>query len=466
MTLAKEQKTIAWAAGIWMSFWLIFTFTRHANFHTQAWDMGIFDQLFWNTVNGNFMQGTLEEIPNHFGIHFSPTLLLLVPLYALIQSPYTLLFTQTIALAAGIFPLFSIASRRLPRPFPMVLSIGYLLSPALHWVATYDFHEIAFFIPLLLFAWDFMEKEKFIPASVFFTLAAGTKEDAVLAVMFAGIAGAFIWRKDNLKLRNFGIMLACISLAYFISVIKIFMPAFGGGLLRLDRYSNLGNSAGEIARNLLIDPLLIPTTILTAKKLSYIFWLLIPSAGAALFSTAGTLLILPGLAENILTNFPTQFSGNYQYDAILIPGIFIGAIFGIEKILNKFPDRKNVIGTGLIFTIVASYFLRSPVNPVFFPTEIFRTTEKTEAFSRIISGIPGNGSVSANTNLVPHLSSRSQIYVLGKEPTPTDFILADLADGFGFWSIKEYEDYLNALILSGQYESDMINDEYLILKRR
>lgn len=453
-------------AGAWAVFWVAFTFFRHLHFQTQAWDMGIFDQLFWNTVHGNFMQGTLEEIPHHFGIHFSPTLLILVPFYALISSPYTLLFLQVSALAAGAFPLQAITRRRLPDPFPLIITAGYLLSPSLHWITTYDFHEIAFFIPLFLFAWNFLEAEKLALSAIFFALAAGTKEDAILAVLFAGIAIAMIHRKSSKKLRNFGIIVAGLALIYFILVVEIFMPSFGGGLLRMDRYSHLGSSAGEMIYNSLTNPLLITGTVLTAKKLSYIFWLLIPLAGATLFSGVGITLIIPGLAENLLTNFSAQFSGNYQYDAILLPGIFIGSIIGIKRILGYWPGQKNNLRAILIFTITAGYLLRSPVNPVFFPIEIFKSGPQSEAFSELIKNIPPDALVSANTNLVPHLSGRPEIYVLGSEPEPVDVVLADGADLFGFEDPEDFESYLSGYLDSGSYELNVRENRYIRMMRR
>ena len=447
-------------------FWIAFTFARHLHFQTQAWDMGIFDQLFWNTIHGRFMEGTLEELPNHFGVHFSPSLLLLTPFYAIFQSPYTLLLLQVLALTAGAFPIFEIAKRKLPEPFPLLLAAGYLLSPSLHWITTYDFHEIAFFVPSFLFAWNALESGKLNAAAVFFSLAAGTKEDAILAVLFAGLAIMAMNRGDK-RLRKFGALLAILSLIYFTAVTKIFMPSFGGGLLRLDRYSHLGNSGIEIVRNILTDPLLIFKTVLTAEKLSYLFWLLIPTAGTALFYLPSTALLIPGLAENLLTNFPAQFSGTYQYDAILLPGIFIASIYGISYFLNRQPEKKNLLSNILILTVVGSYLLRSPVNPVFFPLDIFRSGPETSIYSELVSRVPAGASVSASTNLVPHLSRRKEIYMIGTEfGRPVDFIVIDAGNLSGFADEEMFQAYGDSYMNSGNYVFEEIAGRYFILKRK
>src|SRR3989344_4977682 len=72
------------------------TILRHTHFQTQAWDLGIFEQSFWNTIHGRVMQNTIEEIPRHFGFHISPFLFLLVPGYALFSTTYFLLIIQTL----------------------------------------------------------------------------------------------------------------------------------------------------------------------------------------------------------------------------------------------------------------------------------------------------------------------------------------------------------------------------------
>src|SRR3989338_3530238 len=100
----------------------IFASFRHYNFETQALDMGIFTQTFWNTVHGRFMENTLEEIPNHFGVHFSPALLLL---------------------ALGAIPLYLVALRKIvSKKLSILFAAAYLLYPGLHWLNIFDFHEI------------------------------------------------------------------------------------------------------------------------------------------------------------------------------------------------------------------------------------------------------------------------------------------------------------------------------------
>jgi uncharacterized membrane protein len=168
----SRQELILWL-GIfaYCAIFITITCLRHAHFLTQAWDLGIFTQIFWNTVHGNIMQGTIEEIPNHLGVHWSPFLFLLVPGFRVFASPYYLLTIQTIALALGALPLFYLARLVLrDAKQAMYLSLCYLLYPSLHWVNLYDFHEVAFLPVLLISAVYFFLNKSFIWSGVFFLL--------------------------------------------------------------------------------------------------------------------------------------------------------------------------------------------------------------------------------------------------------------------------------------------------------
>ena len=79
---------------------------------------------------------------------------------------------------------------------------------------------------------------------------------------------------------------------------------------------------------------------------------------------------------------------------------------------------------------------------------------------------PGNASVSAHTNLVPHLAKREQIYMLGTEPFPTDIVLIDGADLSGFANEEVFQAYADHYINSGNYDFEALNNRYFILYKK
>ena len=443
---------------------------RHYQFQTQAWDLGIFSQSFWNTVQGRFMVNTIEELPNHFGVHFSPWLIVLVPGYWLFSSPYYLLIIQTLALALGAWPLYRLAKRILPDRWPLLMTIGYLLYPSLHWVNLFDFHPIAFIIPFLLAAIYFFEINKLWWSAAFLCLAAATQEDAILTVLFAGLY--FILRQPEVersgvsKRRLFGWLVMIAAAVYFILTVKLIMPGFGGGLLRLDRYSELGGSFGEIGLNLIADPGLFLATLVEPAKLVYLLYLFLPLVFLPFFNWRALLMIIPGLLENLLTSFSFQQSGFYQYDSVVIPGLWLGTIFGLFNVLKRWPARSKVIKMVFIVFTVGMFLVRSPINPFGFPYFLFQASDRAIAFRQLIKLVPEGISVAAQTNLVPHLADRKKIYMLGHEPEYVDLVLADLGDAFGFKDKANFEAYLQSYVANPAYSAGKFRDRYLMIVKK
>ncbi|MDO8584770.1 MAG: DUF2079 domain-containing protein [bacterium] len=472
MTSLHAYRAIVVAVILYIIIFGVVTALRHYNFQTQTWDMGVFDQLFWNTIHGRIMQGSIEEIPDHFGVHWSPGLLLLVPGYALFPSPYYLLFIQVLALAAGALPLYRLAMRMLQREsLAKLITVAYLLYPSLHWLNLFDFHEIAFFVPALLAALYYADAERWGWASFWFAIAASMKEDAIIAVAFAGLYflirrkdATFAWWNRN---RLYAAFIALGALLYIVLAVKVFMPAFGGGLLRLDRYAALGSSVGEIVTNLVRNPTLFARTILTLPKMDYLLWLFAPLAFLPLFSGRAFLLIVPGLLENLLTTNRFQFSTFYQYDAILIPGMFFCAVYGLRNVVRRWPAWERFARRALVIAVAIGFFVRSPVNPFTFPFNLFGTNSRWQIFRELSRDIPENLSVTAQTNLLPHLAHREKIYQLGMERAFADVAFIDINDPFGFGDNTDaFAAYAKQYIENPAYDVTAYNDRYVVARKK
>jgi len=453
-----------WAAIIiYIVIFGVVTSLRHYNFQTQAWDLGIFDQVVWNIAHGNGMSTTLEFVQNHFAVHMSPILFLLAPGYLIFPSPYFLLILQTLALALGAWPLYLLTKSRF-------VAITYLLYPSLHWVNWFDFHPIAFLVPAFLAAFYFAEKRRWGLMSLFLILAASAQEDAVLVIAFFGIY--LIFRTSDVPrtsdVQKIGFLILFFSAAYFLISTKFIMPYFGGGLLRIDRYVQLGDSFPEILKNLFIHPFLFINTIFQWQKFVYLFWLFLPVAFLPLLAPREWILLLPGLAQNLLTNYAPQFAGIYQYDSALIAGIFIAAAYGLKKAIGLFAGFAVATPiAGLIITAFLAFLIRSPISPFNFPAELFKKSARAEAFQKMIERVPENASVVAHTQIVPHLSLREKIYMLGYEPTlEPDILLIDGSDYFGFGSPEFFASHIQKYADSGKYSVEILNNRYYILKKK
>jgi len=110
-----------------------YTIIKHYAFNTAAYDLGIYEHILWTTINsGTFFQGPPDPVCStgyFFGVHFSPILLIILPIYAIYQSSETLLILQTLILSLGALPLYWIARNELDKLAGLVFVFLYLLHP-------------------------------------------------------------------------------------------------------------------------------------------------------------------------------------------------------------------------------------------------------------------------------------------------------------------------------------------------
>jgi len=463
MTSKSAVRILIGIVALYIIIFGVFTALRHYNFQTQTWDMAIFTQTMWNTINGHVMLNTIEEMPNHLGLHWSPILFLLIPLYWLFTSPYTLLIIQSVALGLGAVPLYFLARHILQsEKWGLVIAGSYLLYPSLHWMNTFDFHAIPLLVPLLITAFYFIETARWKWVSLFLILSALVREDAILVLVFVGIY-LLVRRASASTHRKGGAVIAVASIGYLILTLAVLMPAFSDGeLLRFDRYQNLGDTPAEAVITVLTKPGVVAKTIFTADKLNYLLWLLLPVAFLPLASGAALLLLVPGLLENLLTNFASQFSGSYQYDATLIAGLYVCVIYGLKNITARFPVAKIMLWV-VVGAAVFGFIARSPISPFNFPFQLLQENKVWDDYRRIIDPIPPGASVAAHTNLVPHLSHRKHIYMLGTEPFLMDVVVVDTADHFGFPSKAALDEYINLYLSTGTHRGIFFADRYMLL---
>src|SRR5215831_11529175 len=89
-------------------------------FNTSAEDLGIMDQVLWNTSHGHFMlqsicnsvtdANCLAPIFSRFAIHFEPILIVLSLIYVFIPSVKFLLVFQVVVVGTGAFPAYLLAA--------------------------------------------------------------------------------------------------------------------------------------------------------------------------------------------------------------------------------------------------------------------------------------------------------------------------------------------------------------------
>jgi uncharacterized membrane protein len=419
-----------------------FTILKHNLFHTLAWDLGIYNQSMWTTAfQGKLFYYTCElhYVPNgsFFGIHFAPILFLLLPFYALVPGPETLLVFQSLILALGAIPLYLLGKFKLSRSFGGAFAVSYLLYPALHGVNSYDFHVQAFFPVLILSCLYFLEKQNWVRYFLFMFLSLMVLEQAAYVIVFLGVY--LIWKykgriltaimRVKMDYNAFLIPLATIvaGLIWYVfaqSVIRSLNPSPPPELKAGQNFAVLGV---DDPGNILFFVLKNPSRAFNAlsfdfyEKFAFLMLIFGPVLLLPILSPSVLIATIPWLGVALVSNYPPYYRLGFQYPGLIIAFVFASAVFGLKKLLNqdlvysKIAKRLQILllVSALLFCLAAS-----PLSPMIqggYPSPAYIrpvVTDHINELSEIIRLIPQNESILTQDNIFAHVSNRGNAYVL------------------------------------------------------
>ena len=374
-TRTGRPRTGAFDRGPWAVWWLIVTFwmvygimgyLHYRAYRTTIQDLGVYDQRLW-VLSRTWPFPSPGQIVSIFG-HFSPILALHVLAYKLYPSAVVLIALQVAAVGLGAYPLYHLAERRVGSAVALALAAAYLLYPSVVFTVLFDFHPDHLVIPLLLFAYYFLDVGNRWGLAVSGALMLLIKESIGPTVAAFGVYAILVARRYRL-----GAVLALGSLAFLGFVILPRYPALFSSGAGGESYGYLGASAPEILRTVLTSPGLWVPEIVQVPKLKFLFLMLAPLMFLPLLAPAVMLVALPGLLMALLSRHPHRYQIWTQYMAPLIPPLFAGAVFGSERLAARFargPVGGRRMGTLLPLWIIATalYF-----NVVFSPSPLSTT---------------------------------------------------------------------------------------------
>jgi uncharacterized membrane protein len=382
------------------------TWVQQSHFGTFGFDMGIFDQQIWLLSRFKEPFITLRGL-SLWGNHVNPNVFLLVPIYWLGGGPHALYVVETLALALGAVPVWLLARDRMHDEWSaLVVSFAYLLFPSLEWINWWHFHPEALAVTPLLFAWWFAGKRRWWPYAVCVVLVASCKEDAALVVLALGVLVAIYYSKRAALFTILG------GAAWLTIALRVIMPGATGGAspFYLGRFSALGHSLPQIVFNIFFHPSKVWRLSFKADRLSYYRMMLSPVAFLAVLDPA-VLVCLPAVLVNVTSNFGYTHEIQYQYQALVLAGLFIGTCEACSHLATRPGLRHAVMGI-LAATALAANVAWSP-SPmgVKFHSGIWALQNPDEAVLNFaVAMVPKNAGVSASYNLDSHLTHRVHIY--------------------------------------------------------
>lgn len=420
---------VIFAVIFYCIYFSIYTCIRHYTFDTAVFDLGIYNQAFWVFVHTGKFLSTLDAPPglivhNILSTHFSLIYYLLAPIYWLYQKPETLLVLQSFLLGLPGLIIYFLTKQKTNNEFlALAFCLSYLLYTPLHNVNLFDFHEVGC-SPLLILATLYcLENKKYPWFCLFFLLSLFIKEDVALSGIGIGIY-IFLVKKQ----RWFGIVVALLSMAYFVATLKIFMPFFGVASDFSNRYGQLvlfgQHGYFSILYTIITKPLYALKVIFWNKyKILYLFKMLIPLLWLPLYNSFGVIvLVLPSFLVNLLSSYAPLYNIRDHYTANLIPFLYFTAIIATQRISTV--KVKKILAVLLIVIgsiTTGQYLIRTIINH----GQDFIIFSHDKVVRGMTLEVPQSASVSASMNHAPHLSGRDIIYMLPKGIGSVDYIILD-----------------------------------------
>ncbi len=386
---------------------------NHRNFATNAFDLGIFDQVVWKLSQLEMPYSSLKGMVI-WGDHFDLILLFFAPFYWLWSDARVLLILQVLLVVSSAFPIYKIAKEKLQDEISsLLLCFCYLSFIGIQLALDFDFHTATVVVAPL--AWllytSYFKKWRFF--WLCFALCLFCREDSALIVLMFGVYLSLVKRQWKI-----GALAATLSFLWLYLVLFKIKPLWAD-------YSGVGYvDLGRLAQN--------PANILKSfwdapvkRKTFFVLlssWAFLPLGSPLFWFLAFPMFFL----RFVFLDYP-RWILQFHYNANVAPILALATVevldFG-RHFLGK-GLRVNAVRFLIFLSFGATCLLtskfRSPLLKLAKPSFYLVDQTIKDSFSAL-RAIPKNVSVTAQNPFVPYLSHRSEIYLYPENPK-VDYII-------------------------------------------
>jgi uncharacterized membrane protein len=459
--LRPGMDPVTWAiAAVVFGAYAAISLFRLMELNPTSWDLGIYTEYV--------RQYSLAAAPivnirapgfNLLGDHFQVIVALLAPFFRVFPSAATLLVAQALLAAASVFPVSRLAREKLGTGPGRAIALAYGFAWGLQQLAEFDFHEIAFAVPLLAFSLSALARGR-IKAAVWWALPlVFVKEDQGFTVAAIGIYLIVSGLRARIPAPGTrgdpegrgrmiaGQFLLLWGFAWSFVAIGVIIPHFNPD--HLYQYWNDGG---------VLSPGGHPSVLGLARqfghawpdKLQTVVMLLLPTAFIALRSP----LILIGLPSLVLRFVATDssFWGTYwHYNATLMPIIFIAAIDALARISAAMDADDGAAGpagwasgqrglwraalagarrygAAMMAAIAVVLAFQFPLATLW-NASTYRISPHVQAAEAAMAHVPDGATVLTTLDLLAPLAARTDTFWIGNSGNPqTAYIVFDGLD--------------------------------------
>jgi len=430
---------------------------RLMQLNPSSWDLGIYTEYVKQYAH---LHAPIVDIRapgfNLLGDHFQPIVAVLAPFFRIFPSSATLIIAQALLAAASVFPVSQLAREKLGVGPGRAIAIAYGFSWGLQQLAQFDFHEIAFALPLLAFSLSAVARGRTKAAVCWALPLVFVKEDQGFTVAAIGIylivAGLRArlpdpWDRADSDGRGrmmAGQLLLIWGFAWSFVAIGVIIPHFNpghvyqywtdGGVLAPGGHPSV---AGLIRQLLHAWP----------DKLLTLVMLLLPTAFIALRSPL-VLIAVPGLLLRFIATNSAFWGTYWHYNATVMPILFVAAIDALARIgvamdadgaaagpagwasghrgpwLAALAGARRY-GAAMMLAIAIPLAFQFPLNQLW-NAQTYRISPHVSAAEAAMARVPDGATVLTTLDLLAPLAARTDTYWIGNSGNPqTQYIVFD-----------------------------------------
>jgi uncharacterized membrane protein len=387
------------------------------------------------------------------GDHFHPIVALIAPFFLAAPTPVTLVLAQALLVAISVIPVSRAAAARLGRGPARVIAAAYALSWGLQQMIDFDFHELAFAVPLLACSLSALVRGRTRAAVLWALPLVFVKEDQGFTVAAIGLVMLVsAWRARVRRLRDgaadstasspppnswdirAGLFLVFWGLAWSVLSIEVIIPLFNP--FHQYDYWNAGGILGNSSSNSVIT-LLDQIGRDYARKLGTSALVLLPVVFLALRSPL-CLVAVPSLLLRFINTDANYWGPNYHYSAPLMPIVFLAAIDGLSRIQaarGTVPSFRQGAASAIVryspllmLAIALGLSFWAPVKHLF-QSQTYTISQQVHAENAAMAKVPDGATVEATEGMEAPLAARADVFYARdpRNPAP-QYIVIDPSD--------------------------------------
>jgi len=437
-------------AALVLGAYLVISLYRLWTLTPSSWDLGIFTEYVKDYAH---LQAPIVNVRGPgfdlLGDHFQVIVALIAPFFRVFPTPATLLVAQAVLTAISVFPVVQAGSALLGRGAGRAIGFAYGFSWGLQQMIDFDFHEIAFAVPLLAFSLSALLRGRSRAALWWAVPLVFVKEDqgftvaAIGAVMWLAAVRARRGKPGGPLSRIAGdafggAFLFCWGLAWSLLAITVIIPQFSPTHHYL--YWNLGGVVGG-GPAFSAFGLLHQMGHAYPVKLQTLALLLLPTAFIALGSPVAA-IVVPSLLLRFIATNSFYWGTNYHYNATAMPILFLAAVEAMGRwrqataatdppgvtIRQKWEIVKGGAarhGAAMMLAISVPLAFQFPLSDLW-NGQTYEIGAGVAADKAAMAVVPSGATVTATLTLLAPLAARCDTFWIGNSGNPaTQYIVFD-----------------------------------------